>query len=129
MAETKATGSIRVIKTPAGEAPEQIRAAWVGLVLPCEPISGKLPWGEELHIPSFKPTNRSRDVVIVPIKDALEIIAQERPFAAEWYAELNIPFERADHFAFGLDEVEILSGVEQQKIVEVTDEMQGDPNR
>ena len=129
MAKTEASGSIRIIKTPAGEAPEQIRAAWVGLVLPCKQIAGYLPAQTELSALSSVPTKRGRRTVSVLQTEALEILAQEHPFAAEWWAEMGFPRHFAPHFVFGLDEVEILSGVEQQKIVEVTDEMQGYPNR
>ena len=66
MKSSGATGRVKVTKIPRGEAPEEIRAAWVGLVLPCYPT---------------------------------------------------------------VDEVIIVSGVRLQKLVEVTDEIRGDPHR
>lgn len=129
MSNAETTGQIRIIKTPAGQAPEEIRKAWVGLVLPCGPIAGYLESGTELGALSLEPINRGRRTVSVPQVEALEILAKERPFAAEWWAEMGFPRAFASRFAFGLDEVEILDGVEHQRIIEVTNEMQGDPNR
>lgn len=121
-----ATGKIRVIKTPGGEPPEAIRAAWVGLTLPCEPIA---PLTRTLGVLSHEPTEEGRWVIAVPIEEALEVLAQEHPFAVGWWEEHRISPEVATHFAFDFDEVEIIGGVERQQIIEVTDEMQGYPNR
>ena len=127
MPETStATGRIRIIKTPDGEPPESIRAAWVGLVLPCEPIAS---YAETFKILSHEPSPERRLVVKVPIEDALEILAKKRPFAAEWWDAYCTAPEGLTHFAFIFDDVEIIEGVDRQKIIEVTDEMQGDPNR
>ena len=124
--KSTATGRIRITRTPDGETPEAIRSAWAGLVLPCEPIA---PYAETFGVISLEPTAERRWVVTVPLNEALDILAREKPFAAEWWEEHCMPPEELTHLAFSLDDVEILEGVERQEIIEVTDEMQGDVSR
>ena len=123
---SEATGLVRVKSTPKGEAPQEIRAAWVGLNLPCYPVAGYIP-GEEVGVGSGKKEAwQPRQCVIVPRKEAFAVLEAERPDAARWWKQNAIP---GDNLCFGLDEVEIVSGVRMQRIIEVTDEMRGDPYR
>jgi hypothetical protein len=66
---------------------------------------------------------------IVPQAKALAILEEHNPEAAMWWKSHGFPRKFLSNFIFGLDEAKIISGVQMQKIIEVTDEMQGDPNR
>ena len=92
--------SIRIIKTPAGEAPLHIREAWVGLVLPLEE-------GEFAHrtrFPSFGvlsgPKTRlgallklyfgrvpQQSAYLVNSLAAMKVLRESDPAAARWWYE------------------------------------------
>ena len=119
---------MKVTKIPRGEAPEEIRAAWVGLVLPCYPTAGYIT-GAEIGLESGRVRKDRRECVIVPQKEALKILADSHPAAARWWNDHGFPLSFLTNFSFGVDEVIIVSGVRLQKLVEVTDEIRGDPHR
>ena len=121
----EATGRIRVIKTPDGEAPEMVRMYWVGCELPCYPILG---YGDAYELASKKPAVPYMRIT-VPARHALTILEAKHFPAARWYYAHGYPHKDYPYFCFDSDEIEIISGVTLQRLVEVTDEMQGDPNR
>jgi hypothetical protein len=94
--------SIRIIATPAGEAPEAIRRAWVGLVLPLHekfdrpvthPLFGVLTGPKTLLSMFFKnlfTTPARRDSYMVTAQVAIELLAKHNPTAAQWWVD-NTP--------------------------------------
>lgn len=123
---TQATGVVRIKTVPQGEAPENIRAAWIDLTLPCYPTAGYIA-GEELGVRSgLKEKRMARQCVVVPRAEALTILRAADPDAAEWWDTHAIP---GGYLCFGLDEVEIIHGVRVLPVVVVTEEMYGDPYR
>jgi len=104
----EATGRIKILKTPAGQAPQEIREAWVGLILPCYPQSG-IPAGEVRGAVTGEKVAK-RQSVIVPQDQAIAILEQHSAKAAAWWKALGFPME-GQGFVFGADEVGIVSGV------------------
>src|SRR5262245_44234252 len=90
---------IRIIGTPDGEAPEEVRRAWIGLVLPVAPgfekrrfafTSGVLSrpqslagWLWALFTGRFK----ERHGYVVDASVAVEKLAAHAPDAARWWHE------------------------------------------
>ena len=88
---------VRIISTPPGEAPENVRKAWVGLVLPLA-VSGaqtrhtvgvltrpKSFLGLLLAL-LFGKTERQRGYIVDAYR-AVEILARNAPEAAKWWRE------------------------------------------
>lgn len=93
--------AIRVIKTPSGEAPEEIREQWVGLILPgyfCNEC------GSEVEIIT-KQRRVPSDHYHIPIEEAITaLMAGKRNEAAEWFKwYVQSPF-----LIFRRDEVKVL---------------------
>lgn len=88
---------IRIISTPPGEAPEQVRAAWIGLVLPLA-ISGARTM-ETVGVLSRPKTRlglffarlfgrtKRQSGYVVEAQRAVEILAAHAPDAAKWWRE------------------------------------------
>ncbi len=128
MTDESATGRIRITKVPAGEAPFEVRRAWLWLTLPCEPYLG-YPDGEfERDAISDKERTHNRLGFSVPQDRAIITLERYRPWAARWWRRHGYP-KLGECFCFGEDEAEIISGVTRQNLVEVTDDMQGKPSR
>ncbi len=116
---TEATGRIKVIKVPEGEAPPHVRKARVGLELPCFPESGFLPWAERGRgALTLVQTEGNYRIVIVPQKEALKILSEKNTAAAAWWYDHGFPKTNLNnpYFLFKEDEVEIISGVRQMPI-------------
>jgi len=126
MSINSATGRIKIIKIPQGEAPEEIRREWVGIFLPCEPILGFSNSTQFGAVTGRKKQNSYS--FHVPQIEAIEALEKKSPGAAKWWREHHYPQPNMN-FVFDEDEAEIIYGVIRQQIIEVTDEMQGDPNR
>ena len=126
MSNVSATGCIKVVKTPTGGAPEEIRKEWIGVTLPCAPILG-FSDGVELEVVTRKEV-RKRYCFHVPQVEAIEALEQKSSEAAKWWRQFGYPYANG-WFTFGEDEAEIIFGVIRQQIVEITDEMQGNPDR
>lgn len=90
--------SIRIIRVPAGEAPETIRQAWVGVVLPLADgkLGQKRSWlgfgvlsGPKTWITSILALFRGRYIsyegYMVDAKTAFERLAESNPVAAQWW--------------------------------------------
>jgi hypothetical protein len=92
--------SIRIVKTPAGEAPERIRRAWIGVVLPL-PADGSgsrrthrtfgVVSGPTSTLATLWALLRGRHVVYdgyaVPTLSAVEALGQSDPEAAQWWRD------------------------------------------
>jgi hypothetical protein len=129
MSDNEATGRIKIIHIPRGEAPLAIRRAWVGLELPCLPIMGYPDRGvREKGVLTKEEVGRNVYGVSVPQEEAIAILAQRNSGAAAWWRSKGFP-QKGAYFGFSQWEVEAVSGMRYQKIVHVTDEMMGDPDR
>lgn len=128
MQTIESTGRIRIVKTPDGEAPLEIREAWVGLVLPCDPYLGYPDEGMERGVLNNKEAPLNRCGFSVPQDQAIAILEQKKPEVAKWWKEHGFP-QVNEYFGFAEKEVEITSGITRQRIIEVCDEMTGNPNR
>ena len=93
--------NVRIISRPPGEAPEEVRQAWVGLVLPLA-VSGaqtkqttgvltrpKTFLGLLLAL-LFGRTERQTGY-IVDAHRAVEILEKHAPYAAKWWRENAAP--------------------------------------
>jgi hypothetical protein len=95
---------IKVIKVPAGPAPEKIREAWVGLNLPARRTILKGPVTDFL-------TDKGDMIFrgesyMVPVEFALEILEKKSPEAAQWF-RINCP-PWMKHLTFGINEVKVV---------------------
>jgi len=106
----EATGRVKIIKTPAGEAPLELRAAWVGTILPCYPHLGYLSGGSEHGILTGEKSVDNRRGVIVPQDRAIAVLAEHDSTAAAQWKNYGFP-QPEENFFFGEDELEIVSGV------------------
>jgi hypothetical protein len=88
---------IRIINTPSGEAPEQVRAAWVGIVLPLAIFGVRdvatigvlsLPktWLGSLYAYLSGGMKRAQGYTVKADR-AIEILATHSPAAANWWRE------------------------------------------
>lgn len=116
-----ATGRIRVLKMPAGNAPEWVRRASIGLVFPCYLIMGFPENGEPekdvITGHSVKYGGYNRRSVSVPQQAMLRILARTNKRAALWWRSQGFPRPAPDDcFSFGADEVKIVSGVVPQDV-------------
>ena len=81
---------IRIISTPPGEAPEHIRQAWVGLVLP---VPGMM---------------RRKGGYLVAADKAIEILSRQAPEAAKWWHQNKASsIARGMYFVFADDVCEV----------------------
>ncbi len=111
----EATGRILIIKTPAGSAPLEIREAWVmDEPLPCYPYIG-YPAGLVKDVLTKEYVEVKKCGVIVPQRQALEILQRHNPVAAKWWTDHGFPQWRGGlgQFFFTEDEIVIVSGVIQ----------------
>ena len=89
---------LRVIKTPAGEAPLQVRESWKGISLPFSLMKGVIGRG------MVSGTLRGpRDFYGVEKRVAIDILRKKDPEAAEWFTSALFP-ER--YILFEVEEVE-----------------------
>lgn len=88
---------IRIIATPPGEAPEEVRAAWGGLALPMATpgpltiptfgvLSGPKPWPASLLARLLGRVNQEHGYA-VDAHRAVEILAARAPEAARWWRQ------------------------------------------
>ena len=112
MTRSRYTGRIRIKKTPHGEAPEWVRQAWVGLILPCAPVM--VFEKERKGVLSNEDCKKDGGYIInVPQKTALRLLARKSPKAADWWKQHGYPNEQEEDFGFKDAEVEILEGEHQ----------------
>lgn len=117
---TEDEGRIRVIRVPEGEAPQWVRRAWVGTVLPCDPVAGWPPCPLR-GVLSGKPLPPQL-VFAVPHQRALRILLDFKQQDAYRYWRL-LGYPQPDgYFAFGINEVEFLGEEkEREKFIHVTE--------
>jgi hypothetical protein len=76
--------NIRIVKRPRGEAPEEIRDAWIGVLLPIDrryfPVRPRLVWGAL----SLRPRQTLQGYV-VDTSAALNLLEKSNPVAAAWW--------------------------------------------
>jgi hypothetical protein len=108
--------SVRIIATPAGEAPLSVREAWVGLVLPLKvkftPVPTKLPQFGVLSGPKTAIGQifryvlgrhpGSRNVYLVDPVAAIEVLKEKDHTAAEWWLT-NVPHFIRPNWSFGFE--------------------------
>ncbi len=126
----KATGQIRITKTPGGEAPPEVRECWVGLSLPSLPFVGFTYQENEYGVISGTRVDRIYGFS-VPQKEAIEILEKSNwrgSAAAAYWNSLGYP-KLDEYFGFALEEAEILKGVTHQHLRQVPDEARGQPTR
>ena len=92
---------IKITKTPRGGAPEQVRKSWVGVELPARKerpnaIHRRIGTGQ-LEV--------GRGGWIVPVKEALDALAEVDPSASRWFVD---NFGTSGAFTFGPDEAAVV---------------------
>ena len=122
---------IRIKSTPPGEAPEHIRQAWIGLVLPVPRawarrrkfmtagvLSGpKNPFGSFLALLQGR-LKREAGYVVAADK-AVEILSQQAPEAAVWWRQnAKRSIAPGKYFVFAEDTCEVVQ--EQDDIIEIS---------
>ena len=103
--------SIKIVRTPQGEAPLSIREAWIGCILPLPKEAGrqrgkrralgvlsgeKRPWLARLF------GDRTIDGYPVRVLDALQVLERADLYAARWWRE-NTPHMVAGNRFFIFD--------------------------
>ena len=92
--------SIRIIQPPTGEAPIDVRAAWVGLVLPLAKVrqdparprpgfgvlSGSRGWWRQI-IACIRGQTEPTKGYVVDVQVAVDSLAHHAPDAARWWQE------------------------------------------
>lgn len=92
--------SVVITKVPEGEAPIEVRRAWVGLELVADDC---LSEGIEHRIDNDEVLEGQRLVFIVSQKEALVRLAAVNPEAAYWWYTNGFP-QANRKFSFGADE-------------------------
>lgn len=121
MRNPKATGRIKITKTPEGEAPKWVRSAWVGLVLPCasrttctlDPDTGRHDLRGVLSGKQVEPGIG----FLVPTDLAVAALAKKNPRAAQWWRDHGYP-QKGGAFHFRESEAEALEGVQSGALVD-----------
>lgn len=97
---------VKVIKTPAGRAPKEIRQCWVGLTLP---VRGFAEPGHQVYeIITHQPITREKWNVAVSQVEAIKILSKRYPEAAQWWRNNGYPRGRDWIFLFYADELELV---------------------
>jgi hypothetical protein len=80
---------IRIVRAPAGDAPEEVRAMWIGLVLPLAKgeTSARYFWTSSVQ--SATPRPRLKKCYAVEATAAIDILARSAPKAAAWWRQHN----------------------------------------
>lgn len=112
------TGRIIITKTPAGEAPEWVRALWVGCSMPCV---GKRDVTDKQGVLSGGKEKREY-CYIVHQEAALKSLEEKSPRAAKWWRSKGFP-EADKSFAFALECAKEVEPVPQERIL-VADDME-----
>ncbi|MFA5996731.1 MAG: hypothetical protein WC790_03365 [Candidatus Paceibacterota bacterium] len=105
----EATGRIKILKIPDGEAPQWVREAWVGLILACCPTLGFLH-GTTRGALSGKEVSTRKTGVIAPQNQALAVLEQHDAEAAGWWKARDFP-QPGQYFFFDETDIGIVSGV------------------
>ena len=123
---------IKIVKVPDGEAPEEIRQAWVGMILPCHPIVGYSTWDERERGALTEEQNlHNRYSYVVPQKEALQLLSDaggKCKEAAEWWKVQGFPKDdpTMNCFSFYQLEAEEFAGTFIHQKVRVHDSLLGE---
>lgn len=103
---------IEIVRVPEGEAPDWVREAWVGHVLPCDQFLGYAQ-SRDKGVVSLQETTRNKLSYAVPQKDALQILRNYSPNAAAWWRIHGFPKDTPGEDYFGFDEADakVVQGV------------------
>ncbi len=104
------TARIRIVATVPGEAPEEVRQAWTGLILPalCGP-DGPLHRGAIKGVLSGQ-SQGTGEGYLVPVGEALEVLAQAHPEAAQWWRDNLVPSSTDHPLLFSAAVCEVVPG-------------------
>ena len=107
MTAEKETAKIRVIKRPEGEAPDWVRDAWIGLIIPLAEDGG-VGEGKTFGTLTGESQGYSLGFRITP-KTAVGVLEEHHPDAASWWKE-RCPtiWKEGATFRFQLDECEVV---------------------
>jgi hypothetical protein len=112
---------IRIISIPPGEAPEEVRKAWIGLVLPVPdkyadvdvaPVAGVLSGPKTFFgaiLARFRGQIKREPGYVVAADTAVEILNQHAPDAAAWWRQnAGRAIAPGKHFVFARDVCEVI---------------------
>jgi hypothetical protein len=112
---------IRIISIPPGEAPEEVRKAWIGLVLPvpdkyanvdAAPVAGVLSGPKTFFgiiLARFRGQIKREPGYVVAADTAVEILNQHAPDAATWWRQnAGRTIAPGKHFVFARDVCEVI---------------------
>ena len=104
------TGRMKIIKIPHGDAPEEIRAQWVGLTLQCYPTFSRL---HECFTKTGELNAKAHDElnpwgVWVPSESAMDVLESKRREAFHYFHLVERLPKQGVNFFFRRDEVEVL---------------------
>jgi len=109
---------VKVIKTPEGDAPEEVRKEWVGLVLPVFVIEPYKIGREQLLISekiAWKRPESCTSRVLVSKSEALIELARKNKKAAKYFFDKCKTKTLNGYFSFGNNEVLIHHNPNRQK--------------
>lgn len=117
------TRFIQIIQIPAGEAPLEIRRAWIGMILPLVNVgdrsirsygvlSGPKGWWEQF-IALVRGRGEPSDGYVVEARGAIDRLSRHAPAAARWWRERAPHLLRSgSHFVFDRAACEEVTEVE-----------------
>lgn len=82
---------IKIIKTPAGQAPDWVRDAWVGLEMPIRE-DGQVVMGRLRGVLGGPPDKENVGGFHVDTGMAVKILEEKNPKAADWWRKNLSPF-------------------------------------
>ena len=94
--------SIRIVSTPAGQAPEWVREKWIGIEIP---LAEQEEAGTQAGVFLGKPENL--DGYEVGTNDAIQSLREKSPEAADWW-EKNAPLAAIVQLVFAKEVCELI---------------------
>ncbi len=111
-------GTIQILRTPRGEAPEWVRKAWVGCSLSC---FARQYVDDNTGVVSRMVEKRS-EVYIVDQAVAIEALERNAPHAAAWWRSQGFP-QPGKSFSFDIDCARELTYVPRPRLIVANEEM------
>lgn len=95
---------IRITKTPDGDAPDSVRKNWKGIEIDAYELPG---WSGEVDIKTGEPIpERKGNIYVVNAEEALKVLGERSPEAAEWFRQ-NIRPDLSS-LSFGEKEIKVI---------------------